>query len=71
MRSRDLTFAVYRSADSRYYATDGYCTHEKFRLANGLVMGNTIERPKHNGSFDYTSVAAKRAPCALPSKLIR
>lgn len=64
----DRTFAVYRSADSQYYATDGYCTHEKFHLANGLVMGNTIECPKHNGRFDYTSGAAKRAPVCVDLK---
>ncbi|OCT15175.1 Rieske family ferredoxin [Paenibacillus pectinilyticus] len=64
----DRTFAVYRSADSEYYATDGYCTHGKFHLANGLVMGNMIECPKHNGRFDYTSGAAKRAPVCVALK---
>ena len=64
----ELTFAVYRSADDRYYATDGYCTHGKFHLANGLVMGNQIECPKHNGRFDYTSGAAKRAPVCVNIK---
>ena len=48
------TFAVYRSPDNEYYATDGLCTHEKIHLADGLVMDNVIECPKHNGRFDYT-----------------
>ena len=26
----DRTFAVYRSPEDEYYATDGLCTHEKF-----------------------------------------
>jgi hypothetical protein len=26
------TFAVYRSPDDEYYATDGLCTHEKIHL---------------------------------------
>lgn len=64
----DRTFAIYRSADDEYYATDGYCTHEKFHLANGLVMGKIIECPKHNGRFDYTTGAAKRAPVCVDLK---
>jgi 3-phenylpropionate/trans-cinnamate dioxygenase ferredoxin component len=57
----DRTFAVYRTEDDEYYATDGYCTHEKFHLENGLVMGTTIECPKLNGRFDITTGVAKRA----------
>jgi 3-phenylpropionate/trans-cinnamate dioxygenase ferredoxin subunit len=58
----ERTFAIYRTAKSEYYATDGYCTHEKFHLANGLVMGNLIECPKHNGRLDFTTGEAKRVP---------
>jgi 3-phenylpropionate/trans-cinnamate dioxygenase ferredoxin component len=56
------TFAVYRTADDEYYATDGLCTHGKVHLADGFVMGNVIECPKHNGRFDFTTGQAKRAP---------
>jgi 3-phenylpropionate/trans-cinnamate dioxygenase ferredoxin subunit len=59
------TFAIYRTEESDYYASDGYCTHEKFHLADGLVMGNVIECPKHNGRFDITTGAAKRAPVCV------
>jgi 3-phenylpropionate/trans-cinnamate dioxygenase ferredoxin subunit len=59
---KDRTFAIYRTENSEYYASDGYCTHEKFHLSNGLVMGNVIECPKHNGRFDIITGAAKRAP---------
>lgn len=55
-------YAVYRSPDSRYYATDGLCTHEAFRLAEGLVIDNIIECPKHNGRFDYTTGQGMGAP---------
>jgi len=61
----DRTFAVYRTEDDKYYATDGYCTHEKFHLADGLVMGTTIECPKHNGRFDFTNGRAKKAPVCV------
>lgn len=56
------SFAIYRSEDSDYYATDGFCTHEHVHLADGLVMGSIIECPKHNGRFDYTTGKAKKAP---------
>ena len=53
------TFALYRTDDDRYFATDGLCTHEKVHLADGLVMGSIIECPKHNGRFDFTSPSAR------------
>ena len=59
------TFAIYRSPDDRFYATDGLCTHEKIHLADGLVMDNIIECPKHNGRFDYRTGEAKGAPVCI------
>ncbi|TGV63164.1 Rieske family ferredoxin, partial [Mesorhizobium sp. M00.F.Ca.ET.149.01.1.1] len=47
------TFAIYRSPDDAFFATDGFCTHEKAHLADGLVMDDIIECPKHNGRFNY------------------
>ena len=62
------TFAIYRAPDDSYYCTDGLCTHEKIHLADGLVMDNIIECPKHNGRFDYTTGAAKGAPACINLK---
>ena len=62
------TFAIYRSPDDKFYATDGLCTHEKIHLADGLVMDSIIECPKHNGRFDYTTGAAKGAPACVNLK---
>lgn len=59
------TFALYRTEDDRYFATDGLCTHEQVHLADGLVMGTIIECPKHNGRFDFTTGAAKGAPVCV------
>jgi 3-phenylpropionate/trans-cinnamate dioxygenase ferredoxin subunit len=59
------SFAIYRSPDDVYYATDGLCTHEQVHLADGLVMGSIIECPKHNGRFDYRSGEAKGAPVCV------
>ena len=62
------TFAIYRSPDDQFYATDGLCTHEKVHLADGLVMGSIIECPKHNGRFDYRTGTAKGAPACVNLK---
>ena len=62
---RGRTFAIYRTEDDRYFATDGLCTHEQVHLADGLVMGTIIECPKHNGRFDFRSGAAKGAPVCV------
>ena len=59
------TFAIYRTDDDLYFATDGLCTHEQVHLADGLVMGSIIECPKHNGRFDFRTGAAKGAPVCV------
>jgi 3-phenylpropionate/trans-cinnamate dioxygenase ferredoxin subunit len=59
------TFAIYRSPDDEYFATDGLCTHEKVHLADGLVMDAIIECPKHNGRFNYKTGEAKGAPVCV------
>jgi len=59
------TFAVYRAPDDSVWATDGLCTHEEVHLADGLVMDETIECPKHNGRFNYQTGAALRAPVCV------
>jgi len=64
----DRTFAIYRTAAGKFYATDGLCTHGKVHLAGGLVMEDIIECPKHNGRFDYTTGQAKGAPVCVNLK---
>lgn len=59
------TFAIYRAPGGAFYATDGLCTHEKVHLADGLVLDNIIECPKHNGRFDYRTGEAKGAPVCV------
>ena len=55
--------AVYRSPSDSFHATDALCTHQQAHLADGLVMGDLIECPKHNGRFNYMTGAAVRVPC--------
>jgi 3-phenylpropionate/trans-cinnamate dioxygenase ferredoxin component len=62
------TFAVYRSPEDAYFATEGLCTHEKVHLADGLVMDDIIECPKHNGRFNYKTGVAKGAPACVNLK---
>ncbi|MGG2201041.1 MULTISPECIES: MocE family 2Fe-2S type ferredoxin [Paenibacillus] len=64
----EKTFAIYRTDKDEFYATDGYCTHEKFHLADGLVIGTQIECPKHNGRLDFITGEAKRAPICVKIK---
>ena len=59
------TYAVYRSPNDNFYCTDGLCTHEQVHLADGLVIDNIIECPKHNGRFDYRTGEAKGAPVCV------
>ena len=51
----DSTYAVYHGPDGGFYATDGYCTHEKAHLGDGIVDGHEIECPLHFGAFDFRS----------------
>jgi 3-phenylpropionate/trans-cinnamate dioxygenase ferredoxin subunit len=62
------TFAIYHSPDGEFFATAGLCTHEHVHLCDGLVMGNLIECPKHNGQFDYRTGEAMRAPVCVNLK---
>jgi len=62
------TFAIYRTGEGKFYATDGLCTHGKVHLAGGLVMDHLIECPKHNGRFDFTTGKAKGAPVCVDLK---
>lgn len=59
------TFAVYRTAEDQVYATDGMCTHGNTHLATGLVTGNLIECPKHNGRFDVRDGSPRRPPVCV------
>ena len=61
-------YAVFRSPDNVFYATDGLCTHEDAMLGDGLVMDHIIECPKHNGRFDYRTGEGKGVPIRVDLK---
>ena len=62
------TYAIYRSPEDRFYATEGMCTHEHTCLADGLVMGDIIECPKHNGRCNYKTGQGRGAPITVDLK---
>ena len=66
VQAGDRSLAIYRSPQDTFHATDATCTHGGADLADGLVMGNLIECPKHNGRFDYRTGAPVRVPCLEP-----
>lgn len=47
------TYAIFKSPFGNIFSTVGPFKHERFHLADGLVVGKLIERPKHKGRFDY------------------
>ncbi|MBN3563790.1 non-heme iron oxygenase ferredoxin subunit [Aliamphritea spongicola] len=57
----DKTYAIYNT-DNGFFATAGYCTHEVQHLEDGLVIGNVIECPLHQGRFEISSGKALSAP---------
>lgn len=59
------TCAIYRSPADTFHATDGLCSHEHVHLADGLVMDDVIECPKHNGRFNYKTGKALGAPACI------
>ena len=64
----EKSYAIYRSPEDEYFATDGRCTHEQVELADGLVMGDIIECPMHNGRFNYKTGEAQGAPACVNLK---
>jgi 3-phenylpropionate/trans-cinnamate dioxygenase ferredoxin component len=62
------TYAIYRDPHGAFFATAGLCSHEQVHLSGGLVMGDKIECPKHNGQFNYKTGAAVRLPCIASLK---
>ena len=62
------TYAIYRTAQGQFYATDGVCTHGNTHLAGGFVSGTLIECPKHNGRFDIRDGSPQRLPVCVALK---
>lgn len=62
------TYAVYRTINDEFYATNGFCTHGNAHLAEGVVIGNTIECARHNGRFNIRDGSPARIPVSISVK---
>jgi MocE subfamily Rieske [2Fe-2S] domain protein len=62
------TYAVYRTINDEFYATNGFCTHGNAHLAEGVVIGNIIECARHNGRFNIRDGSPARIPVSIPVK---
>ena len=62
------SYAIYRSPEDEYYATEDICTHEHAHLSAGYVEDNTIECPRHAGRFCYKTGEALGAPVCIDLK---
>ncbi|MEO8410560.1 MAG: Rieske 2Fe-2S domain-containing protein, partial [Propionivibrio sp.] len=62
------SFALYRTADHRTYATDGFCTHGNEHLAQGRVKGDIIECAKHHGTFNVRDGSPLKLPVCVGLK---
>jgi len=65
------TYAVYRTRNDLFYATDGICTHGNTHLADGLIIGDVIECSKHNGRFSLKDGSPKRIPVCVGLKTFK
>jgi 3-phenylpropionate/trans-cinnamate dioxygenase ferredoxin subunit len=63
----ERTFAIDRT-DGGFFAGDGICTHEEAYLADGLVIGDVIECPMHQGRFRIATGKALGAPVCVDLK---
>lgn len=58
----ERTFIILRDHEDNYYCADGLCTHEGIHLSDGLVLGATIECPKHASIFDCSTGEVETPP---------
>ena len=58
----DQTFAVYKTENDQCHITEGICTHGNTHLSDGMVVGDQIECPKHNGRFSILDGSPQRPP---------
>jgi len=54
-------YAIYHTPEG-FFATSDLCTHGGAHLSDGLVIGDIIECPLHQGRFHIPTGSAKSAP---------
>jgi len=61
-------YCAYRIA-GKHYVTDGICTHQVARLAQGYVLDDIIECPMHNGRFHIPTGRVEGPPACEPLRV--
>ena len=61
----DATYAVYRTHEGKLFATDGICSHGNTHLSEGVLKGEVVECPKHNGRFNVRTGEAVKVPACV------
>ena len=54
------------NVDGQFYAFADVCTHDDGPVAEGPLVGCTIECPRHGAQFDIRTGAVLRLPAVLP-----
>jgi nitrite reductase/ring-hydroxylating ferredoxin subunit len=57
-----VRYAVFR-IDGRYYVTHDHCTHGPGSLSEGMVEGEEVECPFHQGRFHIPTGRPTAPPC--------
>ena len=60
----DRSYVIY-NLGGRFFATDGYCTHEQQHLEDGYVADGIVECPLHMGQFDIETGEALAGPVCI------
>jgi 3-phenylpropionate/trans-cinnamate dioxygenase ferredoxin component len=61
-------YCAYRIG-GKHYVTDGICTHQVARLAEGYVIDDIIECPMHNGRFHIPTGRVDGPPACEPLRV--
>ncbi len=64
-RVGELLLAIY-NLDGEFYATSNICTHGDACLSEGVVIGDIIECPRHQGRFHIPTGEPKGVPATVP-----
>jgi anthranilate 1,2-dioxygenase ferredoxin subunit len=63
-----FAYAVYRLADA-YYVTADECTHGPGSLGEGVIVGEEVECPFHQGRFHIPTGRPSLPPCTIPVRV--
>jgi 3-phenylpropionate/trans-cinnamate dioxygenase ferredoxin subunit len=65
----DGAMIVLFNLNGRYYAMDDLCTHDGGSLADGKLVGEEIECPRHGARFDIKTGAVTAPPAYEPASV--